>query len=44
LSCVPGSDEWWNQALRAFKAFIELSAVAGDPPVKAGDDAEKELK
>jgi hypothetical protein len=37
---VPGSDEWWNKVLTAFKAYTELCAV-GDASVAAEDDGEK---
>lgn len=35
---VPGSDEWWNQTLGAFKAYIELCAVAADASAAEEDD------
>ena len=39
---VPGSDQWWIQALAAFKAYIELAAVDTDPS-EAEDQGEKEI-
>lgn len=39
---VIGSDEWWNQALAASKAYMERSAVHFDTFV-AQDDAENDV-
>ena len=39
---VTGPDEWWNQALARFKAYIELSAVDTDP-LEAEDQGKKEI-
>jgi hypothetical protein len=38
---VPGSDQWWNQALAAFKAYIELSAVDTDASEAADEDGKE---
>ena len=35
---APGSDEWWNQTLWAFKAYIELCAAAADASAAREDD------
>jgi hypothetical protein len=29
---IPGSDQWWNRALKAFKAYIELAALESHAP------------
>jgi len=39
---VPASGQWWNQALAAFNAYIELSAVDTDAS-EAEDEGEKEI-
>jgi hypothetical protein len=39
---VPASSQWWNHALAAFKAYIELSAVDTDAS-EAEDDGAKEI-
>lgn len=40
--CVPAPGQWWNQALAAFKAYIEPSAADTDAS-EAEDEGEKEI-